>query len=49
MEFKAGDLVRLKSGSTLMTVESVGEAFGGDGLSVYCVWAETKSGRQEVM
>jgi len=33
-EFKAGDLVSLKSGGPIMTVDSVERGFG----SVVCVW-----------
>lgn len=49
MDFQPGDLVRLKSGSSLMTVESVGTYPYTDDAAVSCVWTETKSGRQEIM
>jgi uncharacterized protein YodC (DUF2158 family) len=41
MEFKIGDLVRLKSGGPLMTVEEVGERAMIGGEAVWCVWFET--------
>ena len=47
MEFKPGDLVRLKSGSALMTVESVGDKWGEP--TVFCVWSENVRGKQDVM
>jgi uncharacterized protein YodC (DUF2158 family) len=45
MEFQPGDLVQLKSGGPLMTVEQVGElTIGGQG--VWCVWFEKVGNRQ---
>jgi uncharacterized protein YodC (DUF2158 family) len=45
MDFKPGDVVRLKSGGPRMTVEQVGKTqFGDDG--VWCVWFETSGSRQ---
>jgi uncharacterized protein YodC (DUF2158 family) len=38
-QFKPGDVVVLKSGGPKMTVESVGNAFGGT-ERVWCVWFE---------
>lgn len=49
MQFEPGDLVRLKSGSSLMTVESVGPGQYTEDVMVNCVWTEQKSGRQEIM
>lgn len=37
MNFKAGDVVRLKSGGAQMTVEDVGEATANEG-AVWCIW-----------
>lgn len=45
MDFKPGDVVRLKSGGPRMTVEKVGKTqFGDDG--VWCVWFETSGSKQ---
>ena len=38
MDFKAGDLVKLKSGGPVMTVQSVGDQYGEP--MVWCVWFE---------
>jgi uncharacterized protein YodC (DUF2158 family) len=47
MSFVAGDLVRLKSGGPLMTVEQVGKtSFDEDG--VWCTWFEKIGNRQVV-
>ena len=46
MEFKLGDLVRLKSGGPLMTVEQVGERAMTGGEAVWCVWFETVGNKQ---
>lgn len=46
MEFKSGDLVRLKSGGPLMTVENVGERHMVDGEAVWCVWFEAVGSKQ---
>lgn len=47
MEFVAGDLVRLRSGGPLMTVEQVGKTtFDEDG--VWCTWFERIGKRQVV-
>jgi len=48
MEFKAGDLVMMKSGGPLMTVEQVSKTAmtGEDG--VWCVWFEKKGNKQTV-
>lgn len=46
MEFEPGDLVRLRSGGPLMTVESVGERSYGLGLAVWCVWFEATGNKQ---
>jgi uncharacterized protein YodC (DUF2158 family) len=37
-EFKPGDLVQLKSGGAVMTVDEVRSE--GAGLAVYCVWQD---------
>ena len=39
MEFQPGDLVQLKSGSPLMTVEQVGKDYV-DRDAVWCTWSE---------
>lgn len=36
-QFKPGDVVMLKSGGPKMTVNAVGEQFGG-GIRVWCDW-----------
>lgn len=48
MSFNPGDLVRLKSGGPLMTVEQVGKLSqtGEDG--VWCVWFEKVGSKQTV-
>lgn len=46
--FKAGDLVRLKSGGPLMTVESVGEHAMSGGQMVWCVWSDKVGNKQVV-
>ena len=46
MEFKPGDLVRLKSGGPLMTVEQVGERAMTGGEAVWCVWFEVVGNKQ---
>ena len=38
--FEPGDLVRLKSGGPLMTVEHVGKLNMTDDDAVWCVWSE---------
>lgn len=38
-QFKPGDVVKLKSGGPAMTVNAVGEQFGG-GIRVWCDWFE---------
>lgn len=48
MEFKPGDLVQLKSGGPVMTVESVGKHNVTQEETVFCVWNETVGKRQEV-
>jgi uncharacterized protein YodC (DUF2158 family) len=42
MEFEPGDLVRLKSGGALMTVEEIGNG------AVWCVWSEKVGNRQVI-
>jgi uncharacterized protein YodC (DUF2158 family) len=46
VEFKKGDIVRLKSGGPKMTVEDVVEDMGGD-LSVYCTWFDEQRQHQK--
>ena len=48
MEFKPGDVVLLKSGGPMMTVESVGERAMMGGQAIFCVWFEKAGGRQIV-
>jgi uncharacterized protein YodC (DUF2158 family) len=43
MAFKAGELVKLKSGSPLMTVSHIGHAGGKE--AVWCVWFEKNEQR----
>lgn len=49
MEFKAGDVVQLKSGGPRMTVSMVGDytRSGGPVNGVLCVWFETVKGVQK--
>ncbi len=44
-EFKPGDLVRVKSGGPIMTVEQVGKTAMLEEDAVWCVWFE-KVGQQ---
>ena len=46
MEFKLGDLVRLKSGGPLMTVEKVGQRPMTNEDGVWCTWFEKVGNRQ---
>ncbi|HEY0313831.1 MAG TPA: DUF2158 domain-containing protein [Allosphingosinicella sp.] len=48
MDFEKGDLVRLKSGGPVMTVENVGELHLSGEESVWCVWFE-KAGNKQVI
>lgn len=48
MEFKVGDLVRLKSGGPLMTVEQVGKKAVTDEEAVWCTWFEKVGNKQVV-
>lgn len=48
MEFKPGDLVRLKSGGPAMTVEGIGERAMIGGEAVWCVWFEQIGNKQVV-
>lgn len=48
MEFKAGDIVRLKSGGPKMTVEKVGETYMTGEQGVWCVWFEKIGNKQNV-
>ena len=48
MEFNAGDLVRLKSGGPLMTVEQVGKLSMTEEDAVWCTWFEKVGNRQTV-
>jgi uncharacterized protein YodC (DUF2158 family) len=40
MEFKEGDLVQLRSGGPVMTVEQVGDRAMTGEATVWCVWFE---------
>lgn len=46
MEFTTGDLVRLKSGGPLMTVEKVGKPASTEEEAVWCAWFEREANRQ---
>ena len=46
MQFEAGDIVQLKSGGPLMTVEQVGQASMTLEDTVWCVWFEKVGNRQ---
>ena len=46
MAFEKGDLVRLKSGGPVMTVEQTGEHYTIDGTAVWCVWFEKVGSKQ---
>lgn len=48
MDFKKGDVVRLKSGGPEMTVENVGERAMIGGQAVFCAWFEN-SGRKQML
>lgn len=48
MSFEPGDVVQLKSGGPLMTVDHVGpQHMMGDEEVVWCVWFERVASRQE--
>ena len=38
--FKQGELVKLKSGGPVMTVEAIGDKSFGGGPGIICVWFE---------
>jgi uncharacterized protein YodC (DUF2158 family) len=46
MDFAAGDVVRLKSGGPLMTVEQIGKHSMTQEDAVWCVWSETVGGNR---
>lgn len=46
MEFKAGDVVVLKSGGPRMTVSQVGQAHMTGEDTVWCVWFERVGSKQ---
>lgn len=46
MEFAAGDVVRLRSGGPLMTVEKVGKLAFTEDEAVWCAWFEREGSRQ---
>jgi uncharacterized protein YodC (DUF2158 family) len=46
MSFEAGDVVQLKSGGPLMTVEQVGKGGMTGEDTVWCVWFEKVASRQ---
>lgn len=45
-EFKPGDLVRVKSGGPIMTVEQVGKTAMLEEDAVWCVWFEKVGNKQ---
>lgn len=45
-EFKPGDLVRVKSGGPVMTVEQVGKTAMLEEDAVWCVWFEKVGNKQ---
>jgi uncharacterized protein YodC (DUF2158 family) len=45
MTFKPGDIVQLKSGGPLMTVEQTGEAAMTGESTIWCVWFEKAGSR----
>jgi len=49
-QFKIGDLVRLRSGSPLMTVHNIGDytLSGGTNPGVLCVWFDDKKKVKDV-
>jgi uncharacterized protein YodC (DUF2158 family) len=48
MDFQAGDLVQLKSGGPLMTVEQTGKKAYSEEEAVWCVWSEKVGNKQVV-
>ncbi len=46
MSFEPGDVVQLKSGGPLMTVEQIGEAVMTGEATVWCVWFEKVGSKQ---
>lgn len=48
MEFVPGNLVRLKSGGPLMTVEKIERTMTSSSAEVWCVWSEKVGPRNEV-
>jgi len=46
VDFIAGNLVRLKSGGPLMTVEQVGKKMMSEDDAVWCVWFEKVGAKQ---
>jgi uncharacterized protein YodC (DUF2158 family) len=48
VSFEAGELVRLKSGGPLMTVEQVAKRDMTDREEVWCVWFEKVGNKQVV-
>ncbi len=48
MEFQPGDLVRLKSGGPVMTVEQVGKRPMTEDDTVWCTWFKKVSNRQAI-
>jgi len=45
-EFKPGDLVRVKSGGPIMTVEQIGKTAMLEEDAVWCVWFEKVGNKQ---
>ncbi|WP_245322900.1 YodC family protein [Bradyrhizobium valentinum] len=46
IEFKPGDLVQVKSGGPIMTVEKVGKTAMFEEDAVWCVWFEKVGNKQ---
>jgi len=48
MDIKAGDVVTLKSGSPLMTVEEIGKYNYSDDNQAKCVWFDGKKRMEDI-
>jgi len=47
-EFSIGDVVVLKSGGPLMTIENIGDYTPNANPGVYCVWFDERTKMEEV-